>query len=250
MHAEQMMSREVITIGVDADLVDAIEMMLKHGVSVLPVIDQAGKLVGILSKSDFLRRAEIGTEHKRGRFLTFLAGPDRVAYDFKREHGRKVGEIMTPNPVTITKDTPVDEIARIMESHHVRRLPVTNGDKIIGIVTHSDFLPVIAGLMLNAQSFAQGDEEIRSAVVAAVARAPWAPRGFNVSVRDGTVTLKGVSISENARQAAIVATENVPGVTRIEDRLSSMTDPVSQEDYGGDVVSPQAQTSTTDDMPL
>ena len=75
MRADSMMSRQVITIGVDAALIDAIKTMLKHGVSGLPVVDQAGKLVGILSKSDFLRRAEIRTERKRGRLLTFLAGP-------------------------------------------------------------------------------------------------------------------------------------------------------------------------------
>jgi CBS domain-containing protein len=251
MHADQMMSRQVITIGVDADLVDAIKTMLKHGVSALPVVDQAGKLVGILSKSDFLRRAEIGTERNRGRLLTFLAGPDKVAFDFKREHGRRVGEIMTPKPVTITEDTPVEEIARIMESRRVRRLPVMNGDKIVGIVTNSDFLPAIARLVLKAESFVQDDEKIRSAVVAAIASTPWAPCGFNVSVSDGTVTLKGLSISENARQAAIVAAENVPGVKRVENRLSSMADyPAAEEEYGGDLVSLQEQPSTTDDKPL
>jgi CBS domain-containing protein len=249
MRAYQMMTRQVITIGVDAHLVDAIKTMLKHNVSGLPVVDQAGKLVGIVSKSDFLRRAEVGTERKRGRLLTFLAGPDRVAFDFKREHGRKVGEIMTPKPVTITEDTPVQEIARIMESRRVRRLPVLNGDKIVGIVTHSDFLPAIARLALNAQSFAQDDEKIRSAVVAAITSAPWAPYGFNVSVSDGTVILKGVSTSENARQAAVVAAENVPGVKRVENRLSANF-PKTEEDYGGDFVSLQEQPSTRDDEPL
>jgi CBS domain-containing protein len=247
MRADQMMSRQVITIGVDAAIVDAITMMLKHGVSALPVVDQTGHLVGILSKSDFLRRAEIGTERKRGRLLTFLAGPDRVAFDFKREHGRKVGEIMTPNPITITEDTTVEVIARIMETRRVRRLPVLNGDKIVGIVTHSDFLPAIARLVLSTRSFAQDDEQIRSAVVTAITSTPWTPCGLNVSVRDGMVTLKGFSISENARQAAVVAAENVPGVKRVENRLSSMADAVEE---GGDFVSLQEQPSTTDDMPL
>jgi CBS domain-containing protein len=251
MRADQMMSRHVITIGADADLVDAIKTMLKHGVSGLPVVDQAGKLVGILSKSDFLRRAEIGTERKRGRLLTFLAGPDKVAFDFKREHGRNVGEIMTPKPATITADTPVEEIARIMDSRHVKRLPVVNGDKIVGIVTHSDFLPAIARLVLNAESVAQDDDKIRGAVVAAIASARWAPCGLNVSVSDGTVTLKGFSISENARQAAVVAAENVPGVKQVENRLSIVADyPTAEQDLGGDFVSLQEEPSTTDDKPL
>jgi CBS domain-containing protein len=249
MRADQMMSRQVITIGVDADLVDAIKTMLQRGVSALPVVDQAGKLVGILSKSDFLRRAEIGTERKRGPLLTLLAGPDKVAYDFKREHGRKVGEIMTPDPVTIAEDTPVEEIAQIMESRRLRRLPVLNGDKIVGIVTHSDFLPAVARLVPHAQSFAQDDEKIRSAVVDAITNTPWTPCGLNVSVRDGTVTLKGFAISENARQAAVVAAENVPGVKRVENRLSSIADhPADPE--GGDFVALRDEPSTTDDMPL
>jgi CBS domain-containing protein len=246
MRAHQIMSQQVITIGLDARLVDAIKTMLKHGISGLPVVDQAGKLVGILSKSDFLCRAEMGTEQKRGRLLTFLAGPDRVAYDFKREHGRKVGEIMTPDPVTIAEDTSVQEIARIMESRHVGHLPVMHGDKIVGIVTNTDLLPAIAHLVLSPQNFAQDDEKIRSAVVAAIASAPWAPRRLNVCVSDGTATLKGISISENARQAAIVAAENVPGVKRVESRLSMMI----AEEYGGDFVSEQEQPSTTDDQPL
>ena len=99
-----------------------------------------------------------------------------------------------------------------MESSRVRCLPVLSGDKIVSIVTDSDFLPAIARLVVTAQRFARDDEKIRSGVVAAITSTPWTPCGLNVSVSDGTVTLKGFSISENARQAAVVAAENVPGV--------------------------------------
>jgi len=110
-----------------------------------------------------------------------------------------------------------------------------SGDKIVGIVTHSDFLPAIARVVVSAPSFAQDDEKIRSGVVAAITSAPWTPCGLNVSVSDGTVTLKGFSIGENERQAAVVAAENVPGVKRVENRISSMADfPAAQA--SGDVV--------------
>jgi CBS-domain-containing membrane protein len=116
MRAHEIMSREVITVGVDASIVDAINIMLAHHIGGLPVVDPAGKLVGILSEGDFIRCAEIGTQRRRGRWLTLLAGADRVALDLAREHGRKVGQLMTANPVTITDDTPLEQVVGIMES--------------------------------------------------------------------------------------------------------------------------------------
>jgi CBS-domain-containing membrane protein len=98
MRAHQIMTRQVITIAVDAPIVDAANIMLDKHISGLPVVDEAGKLVGIVSQRDFIRRAEIGTQRKRGRWLKFLVGPGRAASDFVRERGRKVGEIMTPDP--------------------------------------------------------------------------------------------------------------------------------------------------------
>jgi CBS domain-containing protein len=110
MRAHQIMTQQVITVGADTSVVEAAKIMLQHHVSGLPVVDAAGKLIGILSEGDFIRRAEIGTQQKRGRLLSFLAGPDRIASDFVHEHGRKVGHIMTPNPLAVTEDTPLDRI--------------------------------------------------------------------------------------------------------------------------------------------
>ncbi|UGY12367.1 MULTISPECIES: CBS domain-containing protein [Bradyrhizobium] len=84
------MSRNVITIDGDASVIDAIKTMLSHGVSGLPVTDRDGVLVGILSEGDFIRRVEVGTERRRGRWLAMLAGANQVALDFARQHGRKV----------------------------------------------------------------------------------------------------------------------------------------------------------------
>jgi CBS domain-containing protein len=114
MRARQIMTPHVITVGADTSIIKAVNMMLRHHISGLPVVDAAGKLIGIVSEGDFIRRAETGTQHKRGRWLTFLAGADRVATEFAHEHGRKVGEIMTPNPLTVAEDTPLDQIVQIM----------------------------------------------------------------------------------------------------------------------------------------
>jgi CBS domain-containing protein len=263
MLARQIMSRHVITVGVDASVSEAIAIMLGHHVSGLPVLDGAGRLVGIVSESDFIRRVEIDTERKRGRWLTFLAGADRLALDFARSHGRKVGEIMTRSPVTIAEDTPLAEIVDIMERHHVKRLPVVCGDSLVGMVTRTDFLPAVARLVRRTvakdgakngtkngtKNGAPNDERIRELVIAAMADAPWRPCAMNVAVSGGIVSLRGSVRSEKARQAAIIAAENVAGVTRVEDGLTIY--PAPEDEYGGgDFASPPEETSTIDDQPL
>ena len=113
MRAHQIMTQHVISIGADASIVEAAKMMLRYHISGLPVVDASGHLVGIVSEGDFIRRAEIGTEPKRGRWLQFLIGTSRIAADFVHAHGRKVGEIMTPNPLTVAEDTPLDQIVQL-----------------------------------------------------------------------------------------------------------------------------------------
>lgn len=251
MLAHQIMSRHVITVSVDASVADAIAIMLGHHISGLPVVDAAGRLVGIVSEGDFIRRAEIGTERKRGRWLSFLVGADRVALDFTRSHGRKIGEIMTRHPVTINQDTPLADIAKIMEAHKVKRLPVMCGDSLVGMVTGTDFLPAVARLARNADAtgVVGNDDRIRELIVAAMADAPWRPCAMNVDVQDGVVSLRGSVRSEQARQAAIVAAENVPGVSKVQDDLTIL--PAPEEEYGGgDFASLPEETSTVDDQPL
>ena len=252
MRAHQIMTQHVISIGADASIVEAAKMMLRYHISGLPVIDASGKLIGIVSEGDFIRRAETGTEAKRGRWLTFLVGTCQIAADFVHAHGRKVGEIMTPKPLTVTEDTPLDRIVQIMESNGVKRLPVLRGDRLVGIVTRSDFLAAAADLARNVPNRSADDDQIRRAVSAEIAQAAWRPCKLKVSVRDGVVSLSGAIENENARRAAIVATENVPGVKQVIDHLrDARPSPPPEEDLGGgDFVSLQEQPSTTDDEPL
>jgi len=251
MRARQIMTQHVITIGADAPIAEAVDAMLRHHVSGLPVVDANGDLIGIISEGDFIRRAEIGTEKKRGRWLSFLVGADRVAADFVHAHGRKVGDIMTTDPLTISEDTPLDELVGIMESNKVKRLPVMRGNRMVGIVTRSDFLPTLADLARHAPSPSADDDRTREQVIAAIEGAAWAPCRLKVTARDGVVSLSGVVASQNARQAAIVAAENVPGVKKVQDNLEARAYPPPEEDLGGgDIASLCEQPSTTDDEPL
>jgi CBS domain-containing protein len=219
MRAHQIMTRQVITVATDAPIVDAARIMLDKHVSGLPVVDKAGKLVGVVSQGDFIRRAEIGTERKRGRWLKFFVGPGRAASDFVHERGRKVGEIMTPDPCTVTEDTTLEDIVQLMERNNVKRLPVVRGDKLVGIVTRSNLLQAVAGLTRDVPDPTADDDHIRNRIIASIEKTDWAPFGLGVIVFDGVVHLSGVITNEQSREATIVAAENVSGVTKVHDHL-------------------------------
>lgn len=249
MRAHQIMTRHVITVGPETTIVEAAETMLRHHISGLPVIDPAGKLVGIISQHDFIRRAEIGTERKRGRWLQVLVGPGQIASEFVHERGRKVGEIMTPHPATISENASLEDAVRLIEKHNIKRLPVMREDQVVGIVTRTNLLQAVVALARNMPDPTADDDHIREAIIAAVEGNDWSPSRFNVIVRNGIAHLNGIVTDERCRQAAIVAAENVPGVRQVHDELCNY--PPSEEEFGGgDFVSLQQEPSTTDDAPL
>lgn len=220
MNASDIMTREVVSVGPDAAIGDAIRRMLDHRISGLPVVDGGGKVVGMLTEGDLLRRGETGTERHRSRWLEFLLGAGRLADEYVRTHGRKVGEIMTEHVVSAAEDTPLSEIVRLMEHRRVKRLPVLRGGALVGIISRADLVRALAPLVDKQPAFASGDDEIRQRVLSELERAAWAPRaGITVVVKDGVVDLDGVILNEKEREALRVAAENVPGVKAIRDRL-------------------------------
>jgi CBS domain-containing protein len=219
MRAHQIMTRPVISITPETTIVDAANTMLQKHISGLPVVDATGKLVGIVSEGDFIRRSEIGTQRKRGRFLKFILGPAKAATDFVHEHGRKIGEIMTPEPLTITEDTELAEIVELMEKNNVKRLPVMRGDTLVGIVSRSNLLQAVASLARDVPDPTADDDHIRNRIIDALEKNDWCPFGLSVIVRDGIVHLSGVITEERSRKAAVVAAENVAGVVKVHDHL-------------------------------
>jgi CBS domain-containing protein len=218
MRAHQIMTRSVVTVRPDATILEAANTMLQHHVSGLPVVDAAGKLVGIVSEGDFIRRGEIGTQKKRSRWLSFLMGSDATQY--VREHGRKVSEVMTPDPLTIAEDATLEEIVNAMEANGIKRMPVMRDGKLVGIVSRANLLHAVASLAREIPDPTADDDHIRSRIIQALEKHDWSPFGLNVIVRDGIVHLSGVITDEGSRQAAIVATENVAGVKKVHDHLS------------------------------
>ena len=219
MRAHQIMTKDVMTVTPHTSIEDAARIMLRTHVSGLPVLDDAGKLVGIVSESDFLRRSEIGTGRKRPAWLQFLIGPGRAATDFVRERGRKVEDVMTENPITVGEETALEELVRLMEKNGIKRLPVMSGNTLKGIVTRSNLLQAVASMAHEIPDPTADDDHIRERITRAVNATDWRPISFEVTVRNGVVHLHGIITTDKARQATVVAAQNTAGVKAVHDHL-------------------------------
>jgi CBS domain-containing protein len=215
MRAYQVMSYQVITTTPDTAIVDAANLMMEKHISGLPVVDKAGALVGIISQGDFLHRAEIGTQRKHSRWLQLFIGPGKRASDFVHEQGRRVEEIMTRNPRTVTEDAKLEEIVHLMEKGHFKRLPVMRNDRLVGIVTRSDLLHAVAGLARNIPDPTADDDHMRDEIIAAIKNSEWVPIRLGVTVQKGIVDLRGVLTIAGTDEALVVLAENVPGVRQV-----------------------------------
>jgi CBS domain-containing protein len=209
----------VVSVEADASVERAARLMLENKISGLPVVDAKGSLVGIVTEGDFLRRREIGTQRRRPRWLEFVIGPGRLATEYVHAAGRMVSEIMTPDPLTVTPDTPLDDVVDLMERRRVKRLPVLENGKLIGIVSRANLLHALASLARDFRAPSGADDVIRDRILAELSKQPWAPQ-INVFVRDGVVDLSGVLTDERERQAFVVAAENVPGVKVVHDHMA------------------------------
>jgi CBS domain-containing protein len=232
MRASDVMTRNVITVGPEASVANAIRLMLDNNVSGLPVLAD-GKAIGILTEGDLLRRSETGTERHRPRWLEILMGPGRLAGEYVRTHGRKVEEIMTTDLISVTGDTPLDEVVGLMERRRIKRVPVIEGDLLVGVISRADLLRSLLRALEAHHAEVRRDDEILEQILAELAKAAWVPRdGFSISVQDGVVELNGVILEEKEREALRVVAENTPGVRAVEDHL------VWIEPVSGTVVEP------------
>jgi CBS domain-containing protein len=220
MLVESIMTTPVISVEPSASIAAAARLMLGQRISGLPVVGSDGTLVGMVSEGDFLRRGELGTERKRSWWLEFLVGPGKVADEYVHAHGRKVAEVMATNVVTIGRDATLDDVVETMSRRRIKRLPVVENGKLVGIVSRSDLLRAMADALPAADPAGVDDERIRSDIVRELAKQSWGGRMIHVHVDHGAVELSGAIFDERERQAAHVVAENVSGVKSISDQLA------------------------------
>ncbi|HZQ12953.1 MAG TPA: CBS domain-containing protein [Pseudolabrys sp.] len=220
MKAKDIMTRTVVSVDPDATVLQAARLMLQHHISGLPVVDRAGRLVGVLSEGDFLRRGETHTERRRSRWLEFLMGPGRMAADYVHSHGSKVSEVMTPDVKTVSDDASLEDIVALMEKHRIKRVPVLRAGKLVGIVTRSNLMHAMVSIARFSTPGAYSDAAIRDKLLAEIRKQQWAPVATaDVVVHDGVVDLWGMIVDERQRAALKVAAENIPGVAAVKDHL-------------------------------
>lgn len=223
MYATDIMTPDVISAGPDTPLTELVRLMLEKGISALPIVEH-GRVVGIISEGDLFRRAETGTEPRPSRWLELLTSSDRLAADYTRTHGRKASDVMTRHVVTVADTAPLAEIAHLLETKRINRVPVTRDGKLVGIISRRNLLQALAS-QLSAPAITADDRTIRAGFYEALRREPWSASATAVSalVADGVVHLWGTAPDETQRQAIVVVAENLPGVRAVEDHMDHAT---------------------------
>jgi CBS domain-containing protein len=243
MKASDVMTPHILSVGPDESVFVAARLMLQKKISGLPVVDAAGNLVGIVTEGDFLRRTETDTKRRRPKWLEFFVGPGRLADEYVRFSGRKVRDVMTGDVRTVAPDASLEDVVRIMERQNIKRVPVVEKGKMVGIITRANLLHAMASYAHEIAPSSAEDATIRDRFFAELENQPWAPvTAVDVAVRNGVVQLSGIITDERQRQALRVAAENIPGVKKVEDFVV-WVEPVS----GIFAEAPQQQNEVGDD---
>jgi len=220
MNAAQIMTRNLITVAEDTPVTEAARLMINYRTSGVPVVNERGGLVGIVTEGDLLRRVENGTD-KPGTTWAALFAPGRAADAYARSHGRKVNEVMTSSVEHVAPNAPLSEVVRLMESRHIKRVPVVDGEKLVGIVSRTD---LVRAFLDSAGAYKSSDDltdtELQSDLLSSIRRQPWAPWiTIGVSVKGGVCELAWTVTDDRTRRALRVLCENTPGITSVTDHL-------------------------------
>lgn len=220
MKVRDVMTPHVVTVGSNESVAAASRLMLQRRISGLPVVDGKGKLVGIVSEGDFLRRSEIGTKRTRPRWIEFILGPGRIADEYVKLNSRKVSDVMSHEVRTVAPDDSLATVVDLMERYRIKRVPVLQGDNVVGIVTRANLLQAMASFIGEVAPSPAGDSAIRDQFLAELQKQPWAPLNMvDVTVRNGVMQLSGTVTDDRQRQAMRVAAENIPGVKKVEEHF-------------------------------
>jgi len=224
MKAADVMVTKVITVTPETRVEQIAEILLSNHISAVPVVDAAGAVLGIVSEGDLIHRAETGTERRRAWWLKLLTATETLEHEFIKSHARKAAELMTQPAITVTPDTPLADIASLLEEHRIKRVPVVDKGKLVGIVSRANLLQALvrAGQGVTARPTVE-DSALRANLQRQLRGHSWWPGDVNVIVSDGNIELWGIVDSEMEKDAVKVAVEELAGARSIADHLSIRT---------------------------
>ena len=225
MRAKDVMIRAVVTASPDTTVEGLARLIINLRISGVPVLDTDGRLVGIVTEGDLLRRVETGTERHLPRWSEPFSSNSRLAADYIKSHAKRVADIMTREVFSVEEMATLGEVADLLETKHIKRVPVVHDGKIVGIVSRADLLKVLASGGAETAD-AEQDRAIRRQLLTELREQKWADAGEGrVVVSDGIVHLWGIVGSEDERRALRIAAENTLGVRGIEDHTEFATAP-------------------------
>ena len=220
MKAQDVMVAPVITVKPESSVKEVASTLVDKRISAVPVVDDVGKLVGIISEGDLMHRSETGTERQYRWWIRLVEGDASLPADYIKAHGRKAADIMTQNVITAAPDTALDEVAITMEKNSIKRVPIVRDGQLVGIVSRANLVQALA-TMPKGLEIPLSDSQIREKLLSHLKEQPWAGTHLlNVTVTDGVVSLWGIASSETERKAIRVAAEATPGVRAVNDHLA------------------------------
>lgn len=221
MQAKDVMTAKVETVSPDTKVDEIARRLIARNISAVPVVDDQGKVVGIVSEGDLMRRSENETERQPSWWIRVFAEPQDRARDYVKSHGLRAKDIMTRKVVSVREDTSLADIAETLEKHHIKRVTVMRAGKLVGIVSRANLLRGLVAA--GAQTVAtQDDRQIKSAIEQAIEKAGLSADHVSVVVADGVATLWGMVSSEVEREALGVAAEQGTGAKQVENNVNVM----------------------------
>lgn len=219
MKARDVMTSPVITVTPQTAVREVAQLFLEKRISGAPVVNGEGKLIGMVSEGDLLHRTEAGTGRRRSWWLSLFTQKGTLASEYIQEHGHSVADVMSDKVISASPETPVREVASLLEKNRIKRVPIVENDALVGIVSRANLIQAVASAPRELE-IPVSDQLIREKLMANLRNQPWAELGvINITVTDGVVGLWGIADSEAERKALRVAAESLPGVLAVEDHL-------------------------------
>src|SRR5215207_6604430 len=222
--AADVMTSEVVSVEPDTPVRDIAELLYTRRISGVPVVEH-DRVIGIVSEGDLIGHAAAIGEPRRSWWLSLFTNESLSARDYAKTHGRTARDIMTASVISVEETATLAEIARLVERHRIKRVPVLRDGKLVGIISRGNLLQGLATLKPEPPKKVD-DATIREQLMAQLRDQPWAHLFTDdIVVEDGVVHLHGTVRTEDERRALRIAAENVPGVRSVEDHLMVWTPP-------------------------